>query len=332
MAYELNKPLGGNPDIKNPEQSSASLWWLGDQNFSGSVGSLGFGELFEGSTLAGGGWQQYFDDYDPAAQEMATRHAGMDIGELQDQWNLQSQQLGESWNLTQQQLGENLTQRQGEIGQGYRQNISGLKGGWEAQQAGIGTQARRGFQQVDLMGEQMQRRGRGLMHGEQRQRIAESEVEGAYKQSFGLGKSAYERAMEGATGQYRQGLSGAQLGFEQQTARGELAYGQAMETGQLGLELGTQNIRQGLESTIFGLQQDWMQEARGTLNTLLGMDIWPSQDMSWLKTDRSTAHKYDPNFKPPEGATSYTFNGDNYELHDGEWKNVSLLDEQSDSD
>ena len=263
---------------------------------------------------------------------MATRHAGMDIGELKDQWNLQSQQLGESWNLTQQQLGENLTQRQGEIGQGYRQNISGLKGGWEAQQAGIGTQARRGFQQVDLMGEQMQRRGRGLMHGEQRQRIAESEVEGAYKQSFGLGKSAYERAMEGATGQYRQGLSGAQLGFEQQTARGELAYGQAMETGQLGLELGTQNIRQGLESTIFGLQQDWMQEARGTLNTLLGMDIWTSQDMSWVKTDSSPAHKYDPNFKPPEGATSYTFNGDNYELHDGEWKNVSLLDEQSDSD
>jgi len=325
MAFQLNKNI--KADVGRPAQSSAPPG--GGSNFTGSVGSLGFGDFFEGSTLAGGDWQQYFDDYDPAAQEMATRHAGMDIGELQDQWNLQSQQLGQTWDLTQQQLGQNLTQARGQFGQGYRQNLSDLKGGWEAQQEGFGAQARRGKQQATTIGQQSLRRG--LYGGEQRERIAESEVEGAYKRSFGLGQSAYERATQGAEGQYRQGLSAAQLGFEQQTARGELGYDQAMQTGQLGLQQGTQNIEQGLESTIFGLQQDWMQGARGTLNTLLGMDIWSSQNFG---KHRGNAPTDNPDWQPPsetEGS-SYEFDGEEWEYVSGDWVNTTLLGEQSDLD
>tara|TARA_R110000824_G_scaffold11938_4_gene52549 strand:- start:1158 stop:2150 length:993 start_codon:yes stop_codon:yes gene_type:complete len=327
MAFELNKNI--KADVGRPTQSSAPPG--SGSNFTGSVGSLGYGDFFEGTTLSGGDWQTYFDDYDPAAQEMATRHAGMDTRELQDQWNLQSQQLGQSWQLGQQQLGQNLTQARGQLGQGYRQNISNLKGGWEEQQAGMGSQAARGFQQADLMGETMQRKGRGLMHGEQRQRMAESEIAGAYKKSFGLGQSAYERATEGAAGQYQQGLSTAQLGFEQQTARGQLNYDQSMDTGQLGLQQGIQNIGQGLESTIFGLQQDWMQGTRGTLNTLLGMDIWSSQNSG---DHRSNPPINDSSWQPPSEAegSSYEFNGDEWEFQNGQWVNTSLLGEQSDQD
>ena len=255
--YNPNTPQGGG----------------NNQPFTGTVGSLGFSDFFEGTTLDDD-WQQYFDPYDPAKEELTTRMAGIDVGQLQSAWDLQSQQLGETWGLTQQQLGESLESQQGQIGTGYRTQTAGLKGSWEEQQAGLGTQAARGFQQADLMGETMQRRGKGLMHGEQRQRQAESEVSGAYKKSFGLGQSAYERAMEGATGQYQQGLAGAQLGYEQQMSRGQLGYEQAMESGEFGLEQGITDIYQGLEQDVFGMRESWQQGQRGTLNVLLGMDIW----------------------------------------------------------
>ena len=308
--YNPNTPQGGGSD----------------QPFTGTIDSLGYGELFEGSSFQDD-WQQYFDAYDPAQEELATRMAGIDVGQLQSAWDLQSQQLGETWGLTQQQLGENLGFQRGQIGTGYRQQLGNLAGSWEGQQAGFGTEARRGFQQVDLMGEQMQRRGRGLMHGEQRQRIAESEVAGAYQRSFGLGQSAYERAVEGAASQYQQGLAGAQLGFEQQTARGQLSYDQAMESGQFGLEQGVTDIYQGLEQDVFGIRQSWQQGTRGTLNTLLGMDIWGGLDGS----HRSKAPTDDPDWNPAstmEGAT-YEFGGDDWEYRDGEWINTSLYDEQA---
>ena len=50
---------------------------------------------------------------------------------------------------------------------------------------------------------------------------------------------------------------------------GQTAYEQAMETG--GLQL---------EADIFGLQKDWRQEQRSTLNMLLGQGIWPEDDVS----------------------------------------------------
>jgi len=247
-----------------------------DDRFSGSVGSLGFGNFFEGTTFEDN-WQQYFDAYDPAKEQLTTRMAGIDVGQLQSAWDLQSQQLGETWGLTQQQLGESLESQQGQIGTGYRTQTAGLKGSWEEQQAGLGTQAARGFQQADLMGETMQRRGKGLMHGEQRQRQAESEVSGAYKKSFGIGQSAYERAMEGATDQYREGLGVAQLGYEQQIARGELGYGQAMESGQLALQQGTTDIYQGLEQDVFGIREAWQLREEGMRDTLLGQDIYTGE-------------------------------------------------------
>lgn len=310
--YNPNTPQGGGSD----------------QPFTGTVESLGFGDFFQGTTLQGD-WQQYFDEYDPAREELTTRMADIDIGQLQSAWDLQSTQLGETWGLTQQQLGESLESQLGQIGTGYRQQVAGLKGSWEEQQASLGAQTRRGFQQADLMGEQMQRRGRGLMHGEQRQRIAESEVSGAYQRSFGLGQSAYERAMEGATGRYREGLSAAQLGYEQQMARGELGYGQAMESGQLALQQGMTDIYQGLEQDVFGIREAWQQGEERMRDTLLGQDIY-GESIS----HRSQAPTDDPSWSPPstmEGA-SYEFGGDEWEYMDGEWINTTLYGEQGNLD
>ena len=298
--YNPNTPQGGG----------------NNQPFTGTVGSLGFSDFFEGTTLDDD-WQQYFDPYDPAKEELTTRMAGIDVGQLQSAWDLQSQQLGETWGLTQQQLGESLESQQGQIGTGYRTQTAGLKGSWEEQQAGLGTQARRGFQQADLMGEQMQRRGKGLTFGGQRQRQAESEVERGYEQAFGMGQSAYERAVEGATGQYREGLGAAQLGYEQQMARGELGYGQAMESGQFGLEQGMTDIYQGLEQDVFGIREAWQLREERTRDTLLGQGIFRSTGL-----DSTT-----PNVGTPGGG--YDFDTSNAPPNPGsgsEWTNSQGID------
>ena len=280
--------------------------------FTGEVSSLGFlGLLPEGQD-----WSEYFDPYDPRREEMAGRHAGIDVGQLQSAWDLQSGQLGEAWGLREEQLGEAWGLRGGQLGEAWglrgaqlgetlglgRQQLGesfrlqegSLGQQWGGQQQQLGAGARRGYQDVTRMGEQRQVKGRGLMFGEQRQRQAEEEVSGAYAQSFGLGQSAYEQAMASGQSRYRQGLESQTVGYEQAMATGqqgyeqametgemgyqqaletgELGYTQALETGELGLAQASTDIYQGLESDIFGYQENWLEQQRATLNTILGMD------------------------------------------------------------
>ena len=215
--------------------------------FTGTVGSLGFESLLP----SWDDYSKYFDPYDPTEEEMSTRAAGIDIGQLQSAWDLQSGQLGEALGLGRQQQGETWRLQSAELG-----------GQWAGQQQELGAGARRGYQDVTRMGEQMLTRGRGLTFGEQSQRQAEEEVSGAYARSFGLGQSAYERAMESGQSRYRQALEAGTMGYEQ-----------AMETGELALQQATTDIYQGLESDVFGQRQDWRSEQRATLNTLLGMGL-----------------------------------------------------------
>ena len=198
--------------------------------FTGTVGSLGFESLLP----SGDDYSKYFDPYDPTEEERATRAAGIDVGQLQSAWDLKSGQLGEALGLGRQQQGETWRLQGAELG-----------GQWAGQQQQLGAGARRGYQDITQMGEQMLTRGRGLTFGEQRQRQAEEEVSGAYKRSFGLGQSAYERAMETGQSRYRQGLEAGTMGYEQ-----------AMETGELALQQATTDIYQGLESDVFGARQD----------------------------------------------------------------------------
>ena len=54
----------------------------GDQTpFTGTVESLGYGDILAGSSWEDD-WQQFFDPYDPRREEMAERHADIDIGQL----------------------------------------------------------------------------------------------------------------------------------------------------------------------------------------------------------------------------------------------------------
>ena len=195
------------------------------QPFTGTVGSLGYQSLLP----SGEDYSQYFDPYDPQQEEMAQRRADIDIGQLGSAWDLRSGQLGETW----------------------RSQRAGLGEQWGAQRQQIGAGARRGFQDVARMGEQMLTRGRGLTFGGQRERQAEEEVSGAYRQSFGAGQTAYERAM----------------------GTGRMGYRQALGTGQLALQQATTDIYQGLESDIFGYRESWEDQQRDTLNMLLGQGL-----------------------------------------------------------
>jgi hypothetical protein len=64
-------------------------------SFTGQVGSLGYGDILAGSSWEED-WQQFFDPYDRRREDMAGRHAGIDVGQLQSAWDLQSGQLGEA--------------------------------------------------------------------------------------------------------------------------------------------------------------------------------------------------------------------------------------------
>ena len=55
---------------------------------------------------------------------------------------------------------------------------------------------------------------------------------------------------------------------------GKSAYEQAMETGALRLGQATTDIYQGLEQDVYGLRDAWKTGQRSNLNTILGMDIW----------------------------------------------------------
>ena len=264
--------------------------------FTGQVGSLGYGDILAGSSWEDN-WQQFFDPYDPAREEMAGRHAGIDVGQLQSAWDLQSGQLGEAWGLREEQLGEAWGLRGAQLGESLGLGREQLGESWRLQEGGLGEQwggrrgelgagARRGFQDVERMISGMTQRGRGLTFGEQSRRQAEEEVSGAYARSFGLGQSAYEQALASGQSRYQQGLEAqtlgyeqamgtGQLGYEQALETGQMGYEQALETGELGLAQATTDIYQGLESDVFGQRQSWEDQNRATLNVLLGSGIWP---------------------------------------------------------
>jgi hypothetical protein len=76
--------------------------WVGEypnctyEGFSGTVDSLGYGTVLEGSTLEDD-WQKYFDPYDVTKEDLLTATAGIDVGQLKTAWGLKGKQLGEVW-------------------------------------------------------------------------------------------------------------------------------------------------------------------------------------------------------------------------------------------
>jgi hypothetical protein len=158
-----------------------------------TVEGLGFGGLLP----AGEDWGMYFDPYDPTRQLMAETGAGIDIGQLQDVWSLQEQQLGEAYGLKTGQLGESWQQRRGDLGA----------------EAGLG------FRNVFGKGSEARRKSGMAFSGgaEEMQRIGMEDVRGAYGRAFGLGQTAYEQALESAGMGYEQALETGELGLTQAT-------------------------------------------------------------------------------------------------------------------
>ena len=108
----------------------------GDDPFTGTVDSLGYGEELEGSTIEDD-WQKYFDPYDPKGQKL-----------LESAWDLKGKQLGETWGFKRQQLGAGARAGYGKIGKaasrGYQQSnlaFSGTISEMERQKRGEVTEA-----------------------------------------------------------------------------------------------------------------------------------------------------------------------------------------------
>ena len=232
-----------------------------EQDFTGTLHSLGIGDMFEGSTLETD-WSKYFEHYDPTKEQMFTSQATTDIGQAKSTWDLQQKQLKESW-------GEQL----GGLGESFRLQTGGLGKEWQSTQAGFGAQARQGLGQVSQMGQQMSQRGRGLTFGGERIRQSEQNVMENYRRAFSSGESAYEQAISGAT-----------MGLKRGIGRGQLGYEQALETGQLGFEQARTDIYQGLERDIFGTRSAWEQRQKDLATTLMQDDIWDVEqttDQPW---------------------------------------------------
>jgi len=238
--------------------------------FTGEVSSLGFlGLLPEGQD-----WSEYFDPYDPRREEMAGRHAGIDVGQLQSAWDLQSGQLGEAWGLREEQLGEAWGLRGGQLGEAWELQQGQLGEGWQQRREGLGAEAGLGYRNIFGSGQQARRKSGMAFAGgaEEMQRMQLQDVGGAYGRAFGLGKTAYEQAIASGTMGYEQAMETGEMGYQQALETGELGYTQALETGELGLAQASTDIYQGLESDIFGYQENWLEQQRATLNTILGMD------------------------------------------------------------
>ena len=244
-----------------PQCSDYGEGWSGEYpnctysapSFGGGVGSLGFQDILP-SQVQGTPWSEFFDPYDPAKQEMAEAGAGIDIGQLESAWDLQQQQLGEAYGLQTGQLGEAYGLQTGQLGET-----------WGVQKTALGAGAGRGVRGARRSGEETMRRG-GMATQEQAgeaARFAEADVMAEYTGGMQAGQTAYQQA-----------LGTAQLGYEQSLGTAGLGYEQALETGQLGITQATTDIGQQLQEDIFGYQEAWEREQRGTLNVLLGMDIW----------------------------------------------------------
>ena len=222
-------------------------------SFGGSVESLGFQDILP-ADVQGTPWSEFFDPYDPTREQMATTGAGIDVGQLQDVWSLQSGQLGEAYGLKTGQLEEAWGLQQGQLGETWGLQKGQLGENWQQRKGSLGAEAGLGYRQAIGQGSQAKRKSGMAFSGgaEEMQRMGMQDVQGAYQRAFGLGQTAYEQAMES----------------------GQMGYQQALATGQLGVTQATTDIGQQLQEDIYGYQQDWEKDQRSTLNVLLGMDIW----------------------------------------------------------
>ena len=246
--------------------------WSGDfpncvyetPEFTGTTGSLGFQDILP-ADVKGTPWSDFFDPYDPTREQMATTGAGIDIGQLQDVWSLQSGQLGEAYGLKTGQLEEAWGLQQGQLGETWGLQKGQLGENWQQRKGSLGAEAGLGYRQAIGQGSQAKRKSGMAFSGgaEEMQRMGMQDVQGAYQRAFGSGQTAYEQAMESG-----------QMGYEQALETAGLSYEQALATGELGLTQGTTDIYQQLGQDIYGYQQDWEKDQRSTLNVVLGMDIW----------------------------------------------------------
>jgi len=144
----------------------------GDDPFTGTVDSLGYGEELAGSTLEDD-WQKYFDPYDPKEQKF-----------LESAWDLKGKQLGQTWGLKSEELGAGA-------GAGYGQiREAGSKGYKKSGMAFSGTIA------------EMERQKRGEITGGYKRALGLGQT--AYEQAMEAGELQLESGIFGLQKDWKQ--------------------------------------------------------------------------------------------------------------------------------
>jgi hypothetical protein len=212
----------GNP-VYDPNTPDAPAY--PEQDFTGTLHSLGIGDMFEGSTLETD-WSKYFEHYDPTREQMFTRQATTDIGQLVKDWELKKGQLTGAWELKQEELGED----------------------WGGRKESLGAEAGSAYKQAFGLGRQAGRKSGmsfsgGVAEMERQQR---GEITGGYKRAFGLGKTAYDQAMASGGLGYQQAIDTGQLGFEQ----GKTDIYQGLESDIFGIRSAWEQRQKDLATTL----------------------------------------------------------------------------------
>ena len=233
--------------------------WVGDYpncrydpsaatDFTGTVDSLGLGDLFADTTLAGEEWKKYFDPYDPRREEFLTRQAGFDISQLESAWGTREEQLGKGWGLQKGQLSED----------------------WRGRKESIGAEAGSAYKQAFGLGRQAGQKSGMSFSGTatEMERQQTGDISEAYKRSFGLGKTAYEQAIASGGLGYQQALETGQLQLEQ----GITDIGQGLESDIFSAQQAWEQRQKDFAFSLLGGdiwnrddddQNDWENEAPG---------------------------------------------------------------------
>jgi hypothetical protein len=293
-------------------------------DFTGTLGSLDYGQELEGTTHEDD-WEKYFDAYDPAREEMLGRAATTDVGQLGEAWGLESTQLLEGWTAAQTEferqglgagslwdLQQTALERQStEAGTMWglqeaslgRQE-TGAREAFGLQREELGAQAGAGFRQARQAGASASRRSGLARSGtaERMQRTGERDIMGQYGRGVKRGEARLGQTLAGlgeqrAIGQ--EALTQAQAGYASQIGIGQeqlsqtlagLGYsrgpgGALTATGGGQLGAGQLTYDQAIATGQLGLQQATTDIYQGLESDIYGeRDKWKREQRSNLNT------------------------------------------------
>jgi len=270
-----------------PQCSDYGEGWSGEYpnctysapSFGGGVGSLGFQDILP-SQVQGTPWSEFFDPYDPAKQQIAEAGAEIDVGQLQDVWSLQQQQLGEAYGLQTGQLGET----------------------WGVQKTALGAGAGRGVRDARRSGAEAMRKGGMAYSGTavEAQKTAEADVMAEYTGGIQAGQTAYQQALGTAEMDYGQALETGELGVTQATTD----IGQQLQEDIFGYQEAWEREQRSTLNVLLGMDI-WGDDTTSTTTEAIGGTIGGNIPYGVARGYQNWSGTWDGTTQPPSNFGQY---------------------------